>query len=73
MQRITVVAPRRDAPKRVVTCTRFCGGGATGWQAATRLQQSLCGSERLVEPRFATICRVFVNDSALGSFIDCRN
>ena len=29
--------------------------------------------ERFVEPRFATIRCVFVNDTALGSFIDCRD
>jgi hypothetical protein len=31
-----------------------------------------CGGERFVEPRFATIGCVFVNDSAFRSFIDCR-
>jgi hypothetical protein len=30
-----------------------------------------CGRERFVEPRFATIGCVFVNDSAFRSFIDC--
>ena len=29
--------------------------------------------ERFVEPRFATIRCVFVNDTALGSFIDRRD
>jgi hypothetical protein len=28
------------------------------------------GDERLIEPRFAAIRSIFVNDPALGSFID---
>ena len=33
----------------------------------------LGGGERFVKPRFPTIRCVFVNDTALGSFIDCRD
>jgi hypothetical protein len=44
---------------------RFPQGSGYSW--------SLRRSERFVKPRFATIRCVFVNDTALGSFIDRRD